>query len=107
MLEPLVQSNLVSIKTLKEKNIVDEIDFSYPELENKKMYLFSVHHQRHYIAAWKIFKDHIYLGAGPKSFRVACKEPKYRSHIFDEYEGHINVNEWSEKKALWSIQIFG
>lgn len=100
LLEPLVQLNLVSVKTLKEKNIVDKTDFSYPELKTKKIYLFSVHHERHYIAAWKIFKDHIYLGAGPKSFRVACKDPKYRAHIFDEYEGHINVNEWSEKKLL-------
>ncbi len=106
LLEPLVQLNLVSIKTLKEKNIVDETDFSYPEINHKKVYLFSVHHQRHYIAAWKIFKDHIYLGAGPKSFRVACKEPKYRSHIFDEYEGHTNVDAWSEKKLYGVYRYF-
>lgn len=100
LLEPLVQLNLVSIKTLVDKNIVDKTDFSYPEIKKRKIYFFSVHHQRHYIAAWKIFKDHIYLGAGPKSFRVACKEAKYRSHIFDEYEGHENVDVWSEKKLF-------
>ena len=39
--------------------------------------IFSVTHEEHYRSALRIFKDNIFFGAGPKSFRLKCSEEKY------------------------------
>ena len=47
--------------------------------EEKKylLNLFSVTHEEHYRSALRIFKDNIFFGAGPRSFRIKCSEEKY------------------------------
>ena len=47
--------------------------------EEKKhsLNIFSVTHEEHYRSALRIFKDNIFFGAGPKSFRLKCSEEKY------------------------------
>jgi O-antigen ligase len=44
---------------------------------SEKFNIFSITHEEHYRSAFKIFKDHIIFGAGPKSFRLKCSEQKY------------------------------
>jgi O-antigen ligase len=58
------------IKTTKEQ-------LTYSQSESKKINIFSKTHEEHYLSAFKIFKDNVILGAGPKSFRLKCVEEKY------------------------------
>ena len=43
-----------------------------------KIQVFSEAHEAHYVAALKIFEDNIFIGSGPKSFRLKCLEEKYK-----------------------------
>ena len=43
----------------------------------KKVYIFSHDHHGHYMLSFKIFKDHIFLGTGPKGFRYLCRNKIY------------------------------
>ena len=98
LIEPLIQTNLISQNTFEKLKLVDDSDFKYPDYNesNSRKYFFSIHHHRHYLSAWKIFKSHFIIGAGPKSFRVSCKVDKFRVYILDEWEGHIDTDEWSK-----------
>ena len=42
--------------------------------DGENTYLFSIHHQSHYINASKIFIDKPVFGIGPKNFRLFCEE---------------------------------
>ncbi len=46
--------------------------------ERKDIYIFSKQHEHHFITAYKMFKDKYFFGHGPKSFRVLCKDEKYK-----------------------------
>lgn len=46
------------------------------QLEKEK-YIFSKQYHEHYLSSWKMFKDNILIGIGPKNFRVKCKDIKY------------------------------
>ena len=46
------------------------------DTENPK-YIFSKQYHEHYLSAWKMFKDNMLLGIGPKNFRVKCNEENY------------------------------
>ena len=46
------------------------------QLEKEK-YIFSEQYHEHYLSSWKMFKDNMFIGIGPKNFRVKCKEKKY------------------------------
>ena len=46
------------------------------QLEKEK-YIFSKQYHEHYLSSWKMFKDNILIGIGPKNFRVKCKDMKY------------------------------
>ena len=48
-------------------------------VNKEKIYLFSNIHQEHYQTAYKIFKDNIIIGVGPKMFRYECSDKKYYS----------------------------
>ena len=43
-------------------------------LKKDQIHLFSNIHQDHYETAYKIFKDNVLLGAGPKMFRYECSK---------------------------------
>lgn len=53
-----------------------QLTFNINENKNKIRF-FSVSHEEHYESALRIFKDHIFFGAGPKSFRIKCSKKKY------------------------------
>lgn len=108
LIEPLIQTNLVSQNTFKKLKLIDGSDFEYPDYNkiNKRKYFFSIHHHRHYSSALKIFKTHFIIGAGPKSFAVSCKEEKFRVYLLDEWEGHIDTDEWSKVNDYGDYQNF-
>ena len=43
----------------------------------QKKYIFSIEHQNHYISAFRMFKDNILTGIGPRMFRYTCGIEKY------------------------------
>jgi len=49
--------------------------------DNDKIYIYSIHHHYHIVAAYKIFKDNIMFGSGVKTFREVCKDG-YSENIF-------------------------
>ena len=46
-------------------------------LQSKDYKMFSWEHQRHYLSAYKMFKNNIVFGQGPKMFRALCDKPEY------------------------------
>ena len=53
-------------------------DASAPTSELKqKKYIFSLEHQNHYISSFRMFKDNIISGIGPRMFRYTCGLKKY------------------------------
>ena len=57
------------------------IDLSLNQIQVKETglpkYIFSQQYNEHYLSAWKMFKDNVLIGVGPKNFRVKCKNEKY------------------------------
>jgi hypothetical protein len=67
-----------SIDTPFKKRIVNlTIEQIEIDEELKPKYIFSRQYHEHYLSAWKMFKDNILIGVGPKNFRVKCKNEKY------------------------------
>ena len=63
------------------------IDHTYKQItENDRLNLFSFRHQLHFVMAYEIFKDQIFLGAGIKSFRNLCSKDKYEKKIHEVIE---------------------
>lgn len=52
-------------------------------ISNDKFFFFSSTHENYFKTAINIFNDHMFFGAGPKSFRVLCDENLY------------GINRWS------------
>lgn len=69
---------LFSIDTPFKKRMVT-LTFEQMREHNQDNYnfIFSKQYHEHYLSSWKIFKDNILIGIGPKNFRVKCKEKKY------------------------------
>lgn len=49
------------------------IDYTYTQIYNNEATIFSKEHTKHYSNAYLIFKENIFFGSGPKTFRVLCK----------------------------------
>ncbi|OUW95815.1 MAG: hypothetical protein CBD97_02470 [Pelagibacteraceae bacterium TMED237] len=72
--------------TLNSFGVIKEADGKFIKSlkffdENDKLIkpnIFSQQHQDHYVTAYMMFKDNKLFGHGTKSFRILCKEPKYR-----------------------------
>ena len=45
--------------------------------KESKIRIFSIEHQNHYISSYRMFKDNIFTGIGPRMFRYKCGEEKY------------------------------
>ena len=69
---------LFTTETPFKKRIVD---LSLNQIQIKETgspkYIFSQQYNEHYLSAWKMFKDNILIGVGPKNFKVKCKDEKY------------------------------
>jgi O-antigen ligase len=58
------------------------VNHTYNQItESNSINFFSFRHQLHFITAFEIFKDNVFLGAGIKSFRNLCGETKYVKKI--------------------------
>ena len=56
----------------------NEKDTSTTSSESKqKKYIFSLEHQNHYISSFRMFKDNMISGIGPRMFRYTCGLKKY------------------------------
>jgi O-antigen ligase len=81
----LILKNLISIILLflvfisfpQKKERLFDYTIEQINLFGNTKYIFSEQHHRHYVAAFKMFKDKPFFGHGPKSFRVACNEENY------------------------------
>ena len=62
---------------------IDQIYMSTNEIS-----FFSIQHQVVYTSAYRIFKDNIFFGIGPKMFREKCKEEKYQ--VLTDLDHSIN-----------------
>ena len=69
---------IFSFDTPFKKRIVNltikQTQINQPE---KTKYIFSKQYHEHFLSSWKMFKDNILIGIGPKNFRVKCKDEKY------------------------------
>lgn len=71
-------ANRIFVKTYNQ--IIGYGDEKHQEYKKKffnKIYAFSHDHQGHYMLSYKIFKDHIISGTGPKGFRYLCRNKIY------------------------------
>ena len=75
----LISIGIVSFEKRFSERIINQtrIQLTSESENNKRLNLFSITHEQHYRAAFKIFKDNVLFGAGPKSFRLKCLEEKY------------------------------
>lgn len=62
--------------TLESTSLVNQDTLNY-----KKLYIYSIHHHGHILAAYKIFKENILFGSGVKMFRKICD----KRYNVDEY----------------------
>ena len=46
-------------------------------INSEQKYIFTPQHDDHYKSAYRMFKNNIFFGVGPKMFRVECSNPKY------------------------------
>jgi len=50
--------------------------------------IFSYIHNQHYIAALNIFKNNIFFGSGPKTFRIVCSDKRFSKNMNDACSTH-------------------
>ena len=81
---------------------IEQIDFSSTESIYKLGFLGNVY-QGHFMSSVYIFKDNIFFGAGPKSFRYLCKEFKYEFNSFSCSTHSHNIT----LQFLSEIGLFG
>ena len=62
--------------TLESTNLANQDTFNY-----KKLYIYSIAHHSHILAAYNIFKENILFGSGVKMFRKICD----KRHNVNEY----------------------
>ena len=48
------------------------------EKNRREVFIFSKQYEDHYLSAYKMFQDKYIFGHGTKSFRVLCKDEKYK-----------------------------
>ena len=79
-----------------KKRFIDTT-LKYSGIEYGRVYIFSDHHELHFYTAYKMFKDNILFGVGPKMFRKLCKEPEYFIKANDLFKQLHSMQERSDK----------
>ncbi len=76
----LIGLGIISLDKRFSERIINQtkIQLTYESQKNNRLNLFSITHEGHYKSAFRIFKDNVLFGAGPKSFRLKCSEEKYK-----------------------------
>lgn len=71
-------SDQIIIKNYDFDDCVNKRNLENKECFYKKnFYFFSATHQNYFVTSFNIFKNHIFFGSGPKTFRILCKNEKY------------------------------
>jgi len=61
----------------RQAAIFNQINFLNKTYEDKVEIIKNVQYGQHYLIAWNIFKENIWLGVGTKNFRYVCQNKKY------------------------------
>ena len=88
MLNPIINmKNLVINLVVKDtKSPISNLDNkSSKDLSN--IVVFSTQHTSHYKVAIAMFKDNIFFGKGPNSFRKLCSKKKYTIYVSENQSG--------------------
>ena len=80
--------NFNSVKNRMVNRTIDQIYSGDPNTDEKKVNIFTVQHETIYKTAFKIFKDNIIIGIGPKNFRKVCEKEQYKT--FTEQDRSID-----------------
>ena len=70
--------NVINGFGLFDKGNKDKISLFNDENKIKKINIFTKQHEDHYLTAYRMFTDNYIFGHGPKSFRVLCKDDRYK-----------------------------
>lgn len=104
---------LLSFLILTENSVKERIynhTFSTNQINlygEDRIKLFSITHEHHYISAFKMFKDNISFGIGPKMFREVCSHDKYYSSSSCSTHPHnYYIQLLSETGILGAIPVF-
>ena len=74
----MIISLLIFKSTLnRQASTFQQYKFLNKKYENKLEIVQNVQYGQHYLIAWSIFKENIWLGVGTKNFRYACQNKKY------------------------------
>ena len=97
----IVSSLIYNFPSLKKRIIDDTITqifhpYHETKQDKKKLTFFSMEHQSHAMTAINIFKNNIFFGAGPKSFRFACSKK----------ENYVDKNSCTTHPHNTFLQIF-
>ena len=79
-----------------KKRFIDTT-LKYSGIEYGRIYIFSDHHELHFYTAYKMFKDNIFFGVGPKMFRKLCNEPEYYIKANDLFNQLHSMKERSDE----------
>ena len=64
--------------SINDQNSEVKVSFFNDANERRKIHIFSKQFEDHYFTAYKMFTDKYVFGHGPKSFRIQCKNEKYK-----------------------------
>ena len=100
---------LISISNNKVKDRMIDQTMKDIGLKENQTYLFSTIHQDHYETAYKIFKDNILIGAGPKMFRYECSKKEFQSGKYSctTHPHHLHLQILSETGVLGYLFVLG
>ena len=74
----VIASLLISKSTFnRQASIFHQYNFLNKIYEDKVEIIKNVQYGQHYLIAWNIFKENMWLGVGTKNFRYACQNKKY------------------------------
>jgi O-antigen ligase len=101
------------IMPTQKKRLYDHtLNQLYPKDNVKKYYIFSERHQYHFLTSLNMFKENIFFGTGPNSFRYLCDNKKYsvekviieNNTIRAKFDGKIVLDH--ENSYLQEYKIF-
>ena len=73
-INPTAKERVVD-QTLNQMNLSSEKNL---QQKQEGIYIFTREHTHHYLSAYRMFIDNIFLGVGIKNFRVFCKDEQYK-----------------------------
>jgi O-antigen ligase len=112
----LILVSLISVNyimpTQKKRLYTDTLNQLSPKDNVRKYYIFSERHQYHFLTSLNMFKENLFFGAGPNSFRHLCDDEKYsvermileNNTIRAKFDGKIILDH--ENNYLHDYKIF-